>query len=120
MNNTAWIAYLNTLPPDHQKLAQHLMTRIQTVLNSDRQHAFNEIQRAARRSDKNAERIDDLALRLDSYEEQRAADVQAELERFARDQLPADERDRLIGILHSLVARIEQLESGDDPPVAEP
>ena len=113
MNNTAWIAYLNTLPPEHQQLAQQLMVRIQTVINSDRQHAFDEIQRATRRSDKNAERIDDMTIRLDSYEAQRAADVEAELERFAREQLPVDERDKLIAILHDLVARVKRLEDNE-------
>jgi hypothetical protein len=110
MNDAAWLAYLDTLPPDHKALAQRLMTRIQTILNSDRRKTLDDVQRAERRSDRNAERINETELRLDAYEQQRALDVQAELERFAAEQLPADERDKLIGVLYSLSARVDALE----------
>ncbi len=110
MNQSTWNAFLNSLPADHQELAAKLMERIQAVLNSDRTHVLDETQRAHRRSDGNAARINELAIRLDIYEQQRADDVQAELERYAREQLPPDERDRLIAILHDLVVRVERLE----------
>ena len=110
MNQSTWNAYLNSLPADHRDLAIKLMERVQAVLNSDRIHLSDETQRAHRRSDGNAARINDLAMRLDIYEQQRADDVQAELERYAREQLPPDERDRLIAMLHDLAARVERLE----------
>ncbi len=120
MNNAAWLAYLDTLPPEHKALAQRIMARVQTILNSDRNKAFDEIQRSERRSDANAARMTDLDLRLDAYEQQRADDVRKELEMFAKDQLPPDERDRLIGILHNMLARVEALEreAGDDASAA--
>jgi hypothetical protein len=110
MNNAAWLTYLDTLPPDHKALAQKFMARVQAVINSDRNKAFDEIQRAERRSDGNAARINDLNLRLDRYEQQRADDVRKELEMFAQDQLPPDERDRLIGVLYNLSVRVEEIE----------
>ena len=45
MNDAAWLAYLDTLPPDHRDLAQQIMLRIQTVLNADRTHVLDELQR---------------------------------------------------------------------------
>lgn len=118
MNNVAWLAFLDTLPPDHKALALAIMERVQTVMNSDRQKVFDELQAGARRSDGNAARINDLDLRLDHYEAQRAKDVQSELERFANEQLPVEERDRLIGVLYNVVARLDALEArqvgGDD------
>lgn len=114
MNDSLWHAFIDTLSPDHRDIAQKIMARINTTLRSDRQRTFDEMQRGARKSDRNAARIDDLNVRLDIYEEQRAKDVQAELERFAREQLPPEERDRLIGVLYNVVARLEQIESGDD------
>jgi len=113
MNDSLWHAFLDTLTPSDRNLAQKIMARIQTVLNSDRVHTHDEIQRSVRRADRNAQRLDDLAIRLDAYEEQRALDVAAELERFARDQLPPDERDKLIGVLYNVVTRIERLEDDD-------
>lgn len=115
MKTADWMAYLDTLPPDHRDLAQHIMSRIQTVLNSDRKKAHAEYQHAEHRIDYNAQRISDLDLRLDSYEAHRAKDVQNEIERFAREQLSADERERLIAVLYNVVARVERLESPDQP-----
>jgi hypothetical protein len=113
MNQTAWNLFLNTLPEDHRDLAIKIMERVQAVINGDRSHLLNELQRGYRRSDGNAARINELALRLDHYEQQRADDVKNELERYARDQLPPDERDQLIAVLYNLVARVEQLEDSD-------
>jgi hypothetical protein len=113
MNESLWSAFLDTLTPSDRNLAQKIMARIQTVLNSDRLHTLDEAQRVARRTDRNAERLEELAIRLDAYEEQRALDVAAELERFARDQLPPDERDKLIGVLYNVVTRIERLEDDE-------
>lgn len=110
MNESAWLAYLDTLPPDHRALAQKIMDRVQTILNSDRTKSLDDIQRAERRSDANAHRITDLTLRLDRYEELRAKDVRDELAAFAQDQLPPDERDKLIEVLFNLSARVETLE----------
>ena len=110
MNKSTWNAFLSSLPADHQELAIKLMERIQAILNSDRTHLLDEMQKTHRRHDSNAARINDLAVRLDIYEQQRADDVQAELERYAREQLPPDERDRLIAILHDLVVRVKQME----------
>lgn len=110
MNDSAWLAFLDTLPPDHKELAQKLMARIQTIINSDRRKVLDDVQRAERRSDRNAARINETELRLDHYEQQRAADVQAELERFANEQLPVEEREKLIGVLYNLSARVETLE----------
>jgi hypothetical protein len=110
MKQQDWMAYLDTLPPDHRSLAQKIMARVQTVLNSDRRH--NE-----QRSDHNSERINELALRLDSYEEQRAADVRAELERFAKEQLSADEQSEMLRVLYLLTARVDKLEDRVQPDI---
>ncbi len=113
MNQAVWNAYLNSLPADHQALAIKLMERIQAILNSDRTHLLDEMQRTHRRHDGNAARINDLSMRLDVYEQQRADDVRAELERFAREQLSKTEADALVKTLYSLTARVEGLEDQD-------
>ncbi len=110
MNKSTWNAFLNSLPADHQELAIKLMERIQVILNGDRSHLLDELQRSHRRSDSNSERINVLDIRLDAYEQQRADDVKAELERFAREQLSKTEADQLVETLGSLMARVERLE----------
>ncbi len=110
MNQSTWNAYLNSLPADHRDLAIKLMERIQAILNGDRSHLLDELQRGHRRSDSNSERINVLDIRLDVYEQQRADDVKAELERFAREQLSLTEADALVKALYSLTARVEELE----------
>ena len=110
MNKNDWNIFLNSLPADHRDLAIKFMERIQAIMNGDRSHLLDEMQRSHRRSDSNAERISELAIRLDIYEQQRADDVKAELERFAREQLSKSEADQFVATLYDLAARVEKLE----------
>lgn len=99
MNNSAWLAFLDTLTPEHRALAQKIMDRIQTVMNSDRSKTFDDIQRGERRADGNAKKIDELHLRLDAATQV----IYDELSALS-DQLPPPE------VLFNLSARIEALE----------
>lgn len=112
MTDHEWQAYLDTLPPELSDLAQHLMERINTVLNRDRSRVLDELQHAERRMDTLAHRMSELTARLDAYEQQRAADVQAELAQFTADQLSPARRDELIGVLYNVATRVEALEQG--------
>lgn len=113
MNNADWLAYLDTLPPDHRDLAQKIMARIQTIINSDRMKFIDEVQRAERRSDANANRITDLTIRLDTYEATQADHVKAELETFAQKMMDDAERDQVIKVLYNLATRVEAIEDAD-------
>lgn len=109
MNDLEWVAYLATLPPALADLAQHMMERINTVLSRDRSRAIDEEQRTARRSDANAERINDLALRLDQYEERGTADIRAELVAWQRGQVSKEQWDQFIKEFHQLAVAVEAL-----------
>ncbi len=113
MNDAAWHTFLDTLDPDRRRQAQSIMARVQTVLNSDRRKTIDDVQRVERRHDRNAERINELAIRLDVYEAQRATDIRSELERIASDVLTKEEIADLLTGLYRLTARIEKLESND-------
>lgn len=105
-----WQSYLNTLPPELADLAGHLMERINTVLNRERSRALDEAQHLGRRMDVLAQRISDLVVRLELYEEQRASDVQASLARFAEQQLAPEQVQKLLGEVYRLGARLPGLE----------
>jgi hypothetical protein len=51
VNDQEWIAYLDTLPPELADLARHIMERINTVLNRDRNRQLSEAQRIEQRLD---------------------------------------------------------------------
>lgn len=110
MNDSAWTAFLDTITPQERALAQSIMARVQTILNSDRNKVFDRLQHADQRSDHNAYRISDLDHRLDAYEEQQAKHVAAELERFAKEQLSSDALEAIHNVLYNISTRLEQLE----------
>lgn len=114
MNDLEWQAYLDTLSPELADALSHLMERINTVINRDRSRALAEVQHLEQRMDKLGQRLSELTVRLELYEEQRAADVQAEIDRFAAQQLKPERVQELIGVLYTAVARIEALERANN------
>ena len=72
MNDVAWLAYLDTVPPQHRALAQHVMERIQFVINSDRNRTLDELQRIERRLELVQREIVALNTRLDEQAQARA------------------------------------------------
>jgi hypothetical protein len=111
VNDQAWTVFLDRLPLDLRDAAQVIMQRITTLLEKERLACLADVQRVERRQSRSAERIDDLQLRLDRYEQDRLDEARVEIERLAADMLPKDERDKLIQVLYRLAADVEQLKA---------
>lgn len=62
MNDREWVAYLDTLPPELSSLAQHIMERINTIANRERQRAHGEHQDIHQRLDVKRTKITDLRM----------------------------------------------------------
>lgn len=60
MNDIEWLAYLDTLPPELADLAGHIMERINTVINRERNRAAGEHQELHQRIDIRNVTINDL------------------------------------------------------------
>lgn len=71
MNDHAWMAYLDTLPPDLSDLAQHVLERVNTVLNRDRSLTLDEAQRIERRLEVLQRHIEAIDVRLDEQPRER-------------------------------------------------
>lgn len=72
VNEIAWTAYLDTLPADERERAQHIMARIQFVINSDRNRTLDDVQRLERKVDVLQREIVALNTRLDEQARERA------------------------------------------------
>lgn len=102
----AWIA---TLGEDQRSLVQTIMAVVMAMVDSRYNELASNIQSNERRLKTNSERIGELQLRLDHYEETQWNAAQEAIERFASEQLPLDERLRLVDLLHNLVVEVEEL-----------
>jgi hypothetical protein len=118
MTDHEWAIVLDRWPSDLRDVAQTVMERIDTLLGRERSVCLSQFQallgrldRIERRQSRNAERIDDLQIRLDHYEQDRLDEARVEIERLAADMLPKDERDKLIRVLYRLAADVEALKA---------
>lgn len=122
MNDAMYNEWLGTLDQEQRELVQKIMARVQTILNVDRRQTIDDVQRVERRQATNSGRIAELNLRLDQYEDRQWSAAKEAIEQFAQQQLPKDERDKLIDVLYSLARDVEALkgkvfgadEAGDD------
>ena len=110
-----WIA---SLPAEQRTFVQGIMAIVMVMLDDRFNNVSGEVGRIARRQATNSERIAELQVRLDLYEQQQWDRATEAIEQFAAMQLPVVERDRLIGVLHTLVAEVEALKAkqlGESP-----
>lgn len=114
MNSAAWNAWLAELPTDRRDEYVKVLERIQAILNQDRSYMLDQQQRIERRQDGLSSRQAEIVDRLDRYEEQRAKDVAAEIDRMLQMTITRQEYDALMVALYELTARIAQLEPLQD------
>lgn len=117
MNGTAWNAWLAELPEDRRAEYGAILDRINTILSQDRSYHLDQLQRVERRLDGQGNRQAETVDRLDRYEEQRAKDVAAEIDRMLRMTITREEYDALMVALYELTTRIAKLEPLLDLPV---
>jgi len=75
MTDSEWIAYLGTLPPQHRELAQHMMIRIQSIINCDRVETLDLIQRLEELLTLVQCEIEALNVRMDEWDGSRSRAV---------------------------------------------
>lgn len=110
MNSTAWNAWLATLPADRREEYEIVLGRITKIVDEMRSYLIDQLQRVERRQDTISQRQIDQAVRLDTYEEQRARDVRSELDRRLADTITREEHDALMTVIYELTTRIAQVE----------
>jgi hypothetical protein len=116
MNDREWTIALDRWLPELRDVAQTVMERIDTLLGRERSACLSQFQtilgrldRIERRQTGNSERVDALQVRLSHYEQERLDEAQAVIERLAADMLPKGEREKLIGVLYTLVTDVAAL-----------
>lgn len=102
---------LDSLTPAERDLAQAIMLRIQTILNSDRSRLLDMLQHLERRADKRAEQINDLQMRLDNYVQKTDRMVLQWIEHAAQNLPSREEFETFLQVLYSVAARTESLEA---------
>ena len=117
MNSAALNAWLADIPAERREDYVKVLERIQTILNQDRSYMLDQQQRIERRQDGLSSRQAEIVERLDRYEEQRAKDVAAEIDRMLQMTITRQEYDALMVVLYELTTRIAKLEPLQELPV---
>lgn len=110
MNSAAWNLFLAGLPADQRENFGNIIDRVATVVDEMRNLTLDQLQRIERRQDGLGKRQSEIVDRLDRYEEQRARDVAAEIDRRLADTITREEHDALLTTLFEMTARIAALE----------
>lgn len=110
MKTRAYDAWISSLSPEQRALVQPLMAHLMTVVDSRFNELASDVQRVERRNREQGQRLAETNLRLDHYETQQWNAAKEAIEQFAKQQLPPEERDRLIEVLYTLVTKVEALE----------
>lgn len=111
MNDAQYHAWLDTLDKDQREIVQKMMSRINTILNADRRHTIDDIQRVERRQATNSERIGDLHVRLDQYEQSAWTAAKQAIEEFAAARLSIEEVEKFFDAFRQLVIDVEELKT---------
>lgn len=111
MNDAAYRAWIEGLPDATRDLVQTIMALVGAQIDNRFNELAADIQRVERRQKTNGERIAELNLRLDQYEDRTWSAAKEAIESFAATQLPPAERDALIQVLYGLARDVEQLKA---------
>lgn len=109
MNDAAYRAWIEGLPDATRDLVQTLLALIGAQIDDRFNALAADIGRVERRQKTNSERVAELNLRLDQYEERTWSAAKEAIEQFAATQLPTAERDALIQVLYNLARDVEAL-----------
>lgn len=110
MNNAQWSAFLASLPAERREELGTVLERVTKIVAETHSYLLDQLQRVERRQDTISQRQTDQASRIDAYEEQRARDVRAEIDRRLADTITREEHDALMTAIYELTTRIQKLE----------
>ena len=103
-----WIA---SLPEEQRTFVQGIMAIVMLMLDDRSNDVADDVLRVERRQKTNSEKIAELHVRLDLYEQQQWDRATEAIEQFAAQQLPVKECERLIEKLHTLIAEVAALKA---------
>lgn len=103
-----WIASLDA---EQRNFVQTIMAHVMVMLDDRFNSLAGDVQRLERRHIARGQRIDELQLRLDQYEDRQWSMAKEAIEQFAATQLPTEQRDALVATLYRLAADVEALKA---------
>lgn len=108
---TAYETWIASLDADKRTFVQTIMAHVMVMLDDRFNSLAGDVQRLERRHIARGQRIDELQLRLDQYEDRQWSMAKEAIEQFAAQQLPTEQRDELIKMLYRLAADVSELKA---------